>query len=982
MIELRLLGPVSMSGPSGTAVGAVLLQPKRLALLSYLALSSSTEPLVSRDALLALFWPESDERRAREALRQGLRFLRRSLGSDALVSRGRIWVGVNRERVTCDVWRFEERLGAGDPAGALSLYGGELLQGVEVRDAVAFDQWLSERRREIARQAAGAAWSLAEQSRNEGDLEMALAHGWRAREVDPADEEGVRRLMGLHMAAGDRGGALQVYDEFAAWLAARFEAVPSVRTRELADRARGPVTDAPLPVPGAPAAPAARPRTGADGVGAEAGRLGEWLPGLRRSVKPQRPARAVLTAVVVAFAIAAVAFTSTLVLSARPGSTAGDARGADGELLVVMPFQVSEADVSLGFLRHGMGELFGAVFTGEVGPSAIAFPRGATRRSSDESQLPVLGTHRLGARWVVQGEVMGNERDVRLSASLRDLEGRRSGVTTAVAGPTDSVYVLARQLSMRLLAMHLGVREEEAARLARATPAALHAYLRGQRALHQTRYQEADRWFHEALRHDSLFAQAARGLVETHLAAPWLRGHISELALPLAYRLRDRLGASDRELVKAAAGPRYPQPSTQAEYFQAWERAVARAPERAAIWYHWGDGLYHAGPFIGVADHRARSKAAFERAMELDPDYLVPVAHLIELATEAGDADRAAELFELLLSASAPAEPVNADYLRWRVALAAGDAATLDALRPRFPTLSVGSLGSIVRSASFLGQGLDDADRIALLDFNRWTAPSERWNVLLWFHTHALNRGRPSVARALADAVRDVAPYPNVQQYLHIRAALGAGGDPAAAREAAVQLEAHVELGPVSELARRPGLVADVCTLELWKVRNGDTSTTPSAIRWLRDAAGSTSADDPGPERCAIFLGALLDRSQRPHRLAESIARVQVLVDQGVQLPGAGHEPLWLFLAEALEEQGDIEGALRAIRRRSSNPFMLPEQLRIEGRLAALAGDTAAARAAYAHYLALRENPEPALRDEAIDVRRAYQALEPGVAHR
>jgi DNA-binding SARP family transcriptional activator len=82
MIELRLMGPVQLSGPPGTAVDAVLVHPKRLALLSYLAVSSSTEPLVSREGLLALFWPESDERRAREALRQGLRFLRRSLGPE------------------------------------------------------------------------------------------------------------------------------------------------------------------------------------------------------------------------------------------------------------------------------------------------------------------------------------------------------------------------------------------------------------------------------------------------------------------------------------------------------------------------------------------------------------------------------------------------------------------------------------------------------------------------------------------------------------------------------------------------------------------------------------------------------------------------------------------------------------------------------------------------------------------------------------
>jgi DNA-binding SARP family transcriptional activator len=970
MIELRLLGPVRMSGPSGTSVDALLLQPKRLALLSYLALSSSTEPLVSRDALLALFWPESDERRAREALRQGLRFLRRSLGSEALVTRGRSWVGVSREHVRCDVWEFGALLDSGNVDGALELYRGELLQGVEVRGAVAFDQWLAERRRELTRKAAGAAWALTETARDEGDLEAALLHAWRARELDPADEEGVRRLMGLQLAAGDRAGALQVFGEFESWLAAHFEAIPSVRTRELARRARGSAT------PALPTDPVSEEPSGSH-AGSDGAPPVRAPSGFPARVARKRTVRTAVNGAVVGMAILAVAFTSSLVLSARPTASEPE---TSVEHLVVMPFQVSDADVSLSFLRYGMGELFGATFKGDVGPAAVSWPRGSGRRSSpDDTREPLAVARSLGARWLVQGEVMGNERDVRLSASLSDVEGREPPLMAAVAGPADRVYALARELSLQLLAMRMGVPEEEAARLAQTTAPALHAYLRGKRALNQAHYQEADRRFDEALRHDSLFAQAAAGLVETHLAAPWVRGHISELALPLAYRLRHRLGPADREFVRAAAGPRYPEPSTHAEYFRAWERAVARVPERASVWYQWGDALFHAGPFLGVPDHRARSAAAFERAMALDPHYLLPLTHMIELATEAGEASRAAELLGRLLRGSAPNQPVNADYLRWRVAVAADDHLTLGALLTRLEVMDAGSLGGIVRSASFLGRGLDDADRIAALDLNRWTTPSERWTMLFRLHAYALNRGRPSVALALTDAMPDVAPVPNVQQYLRIRAALGAGGDPAAAREAAAQLGVHVDLGPVSEQARRPGLVGDVCTLEVWKASEGDFSSTRGAIRWLRDRAGAAAPDDPGPHRCAVFLEALLARQQQPHRLGDAIVRVQVLVDQGVQLPGAGPEPLWLFLADALEREGDLDGALRAIRRRSSDPFMLAEQLRIEGRLAALAGDTAAARAAYAHYLALREDPEPALREEMLEVLRAYHALGPAV---
>ena len=65
--------------PEGTEAEDVLHQPKRLALLVYLAMA---EPrgFHRRDSLLALFWPELPEKRARNALNKTLHFLRSHLG--------------------------------------------------------------------------------------------------------------------------------------------------------------------------------------------------------------------------------------------------------------------------------------------------------------------------------------------------------------------------------------------------------------------------------------------------------------------------------------------------------------------------------------------------------------------------------------------------------------------------------------------------------------------------------------------------------------------------------------------------------------------------------------------------------------------------------------------------------------------------------------------------------------------------------------
>ena len=79
MIQLRLLGGVDLVDPDGRGeLRSVLVQPKRLALLVYLALAGDRR-FRRRDTLVALFWPELDAEHARGALRQSLRFLRGEL---------------------------------------------------------------------------------------------------------------------------------------------------------------------------------------------------------------------------------------------------------------------------------------------------------------------------------------------------------------------------------------------------------------------------------------------------------------------------------------------------------------------------------------------------------------------------------------------------------------------------------------------------------------------------------------------------------------------------------------------------------------------------------------------------------------------------------------------------------------------------------------------------------------------------------------
>src|SRR2546426_8861371 len=82
-----MLGGLNLLGVGGHELKSVLAQPKRVALLAYLA-AATPKRLHRRDSLVALFWPELDQEHARAALRQALHGLRHALGEGVLVSRG------------------------------------------------------------------------------------------------------------------------------------------------------------------------------------------------------------------------------------------------------------------------------------------------------------------------------------------------------------------------------------------------------------------------------------------------------------------------------------------------------------------------------------------------------------------------------------------------------------------------------------------------------------------------------------------------------------------------------------------------------------------------------------------------------------------------------------------------------------------------------------------------------------------------------
>lgn len=207
MIRLRTLGSLDLRGSSGEELRAVLAQPRRAALLVYLALATP-RGTQRRDTVLALFWPELDIDRARNALGQAVHFLRKAIGESAVVNRNGDGLSVDWQNFWCDAAAFEEALDANRIDEAVALYRGDLLQGFHIDDAPDFERWLDVERARLAARYTAALERLAMQREEAGDFLGAASH-WRTLALrEPLSSRLTLRLMLALKAAGDPASAL------------------------------------------------------------------------------------------------------------------------------------------------------------------------------------------------------------------------------------------------------------------------------------------------------------------------------------------------------------------------------------------------------------------------------------------------------------------------------------------------------------------------------------------------------------------------------------------------------------------------------------------------------------------------------------------------------------------------------------------------------------------------------------------------------
>jgi len=689
VIRLRILGPIELIGTDGEELRAVLAQPKRLALLTYLA-AAAPRGFHRRDTLLALFWPELDGPHARDALKQAVRFLRQALGrtgSRALVSRSAEDLGIDPEALWCDAAAFGKALDTGLWQEALELYRGDLLEGFFSNTSAAHEEWLEQERARLRAGAVHAARAIAEQREREHDYTMAVSHARRAVELSDSDERMLRQLLYLLDRLGDRAGALHAYDVFVRRLAQAYEAEPAAETRAVIDqiRARTDVRDSgpeilPNKEPHAKtAAPVFAPTIVPASVGPPEAELRDVLQAeeAEQRITPRASRRLqfglslggrllVIASLLAAPIAAALIWRDAARSQVQPHNAIAPHRVA------VMPFIVRGGD-ELAYLGEGMVDLLSVNLDGagdlrSVNPRtllSLVSRRGGTTSVQDVDHARSVARE-LGARSYVLGTAVALGQRVRISAWLYPVDAADGDTVQAtVEGAVGDAATLVDGLTTQLLVGRTRGESTNFARLAAGTTRslpALKAYLDGEARWRARQSDSALAAFRRAVEHDTTFALAYYRLA---VAAEWSLAGDPEDAVQRALRYSDRLPVRYRQLLKAFDARRH---GSVAKAESLYMSVLRSDPDDGEAWFQLGTlRTPQALPWGRPIDE---AREAFEHTLALDPDHPRAPGVLSWLDGHEGHHDQAVSQLERLAKLTQAEGPL---FTSTALAFASGD---------------------------------------------------------------------------------------------------------------------------------------------------------------------------------------------------------------------------------------------------------------------------------------------------------------------
>lgn len=236
MTQLYILGPAEIRNTKGELEHSFLAGPKRLALLTYLLLSRP-RGFHRRDSLLPLFWPDQDQKSARNSLSNMLYHIRKTLGKEAIKNRGAEEITINAEIFWSDALAFEQAIGKKKPEDALKLYRSDLLKGFHVSDiSPEFDHWLEQERNRFHSIATDASLDLAGKANSGGEDQSVKHWAQKAAKLNPFSEDIQLQVIRLLDDAGEPAAALETYNTYTGLIKKEFDEEPGKELKAQAEK--------------------------------------------------------------------------------------------------------------------------------------------------------------------------------------------------------------------------------------------------------------------------------------------------------------------------------------------------------------------------------------------------------------------------------------------------------------------------------------------------------------------------------------------------------------------------------------------------------------------------------------------------------------------------------------------------------------------------------------------------------------------------
>lgn len=557
-----------------------------------------------------------------------------------------------------------------------------------------------------------------------------------------------------------------------------------------------------------------------------------------------------------------------------------------------------------------------------------------------------------GSRYLIDGRIMEEGDSTRVLLRLHDASDGTIVARSLVTGAAgdDAVSELGRRAVIELLPALIGTgRPVRTDALTGFDPAAVAAWLQGERAYRHSGFDAALDLFQEAVAIDSAMGLAA---VRGAQAAGWVaRPSVVNALLNVALRQPDAL--PPKYLLLAEGLRSY--------YAGAAEAAVESFKAALAIDPEWSDGHMALGEAYYHLVHRdgagaAEAEASFREVVRFDPGFTPALVHLADLALARGDLTTAADLAREIADAS-EGEVAAASHLglTTRCAQEGVDAVEWQEEASRAPL-------AVLESAVRAGVG-GERSACAIAGYRALAAagpPSYAWSALLGRYSQLLATGRAGDARReLERAIQ----FPRARHYLIAVGAL-AGSLPPAAADSAVDAMEAVQADPLD------------LTL-IWAVgaihgTRGDSTGTAWALESARSRLATSTGDDPSE-------GLLVDVLEGWNALAAADTSRAIAVFQASTPRDPPNELTWgvwqalgaerLTLARLLLARGEYGPALHAASQLDHPQPMvfrsyLPESLRIRAQ-AAEAMDLPTEAAEYLSRLEFLLSPPPTRRDIA-----------------